>query len=58
MRHLFLILDMSQSMEDQDLRPTRLLSCLKVTLTKSPSDVEARPVTGGEKRGKILVVVQ
>ncbi|XP_023933479.1 general transcription factor IIH subunit 2 [Lingula anatina] len=30
MRHLFLVLDMSESMEDQDLRPSRLLSSLKL----------------------------
>ena len=30
MRHLFLIIDMSEAMSDQDLKPTRLLSTLKV----------------------------
>jgi len=30
MRHLYVILDMSQSMESQDLKPTRLLCCLKL----------------------------
>ena len=30
MRHLFLIIDMSEAMGDQDLKPTRLLSTLKV----------------------------
>ncbi|XP_071146984.1 general transcription factor IIH subunit 2-like [Mytilus edulis] len=30
MRHLFLILDMSESMQDQDLKPTRLISTLKL----------------------------
>lgn len=30
MRHLFLIIDMSEAMNDQDLKPTRLLSTLKV----------------------------
>ena len=30
MRHLFLVVDMSQAMEDQDLKPTRLVSSLKV----------------------------
>lgn len=30
MRHLFLIIDMSEAMSDQDLKPTRLLSTLKL----------------------------
>ena len=30
MRHLFLVIDMSKSMDDQDLKPTRLISTLKV----------------------------
>lgn len=30
MRHLFLIIDMSESMSDQDLKPTRLVSTLKL----------------------------
>ena len=30
MRHLFLVIDMSQAMGDQDLKPTRLVSSLKV----------------------------
>ena len=32
MRHLFLVIDMSQSMEDQDLKPNRLLATAKVQL--------------------------
>lgn len=32
MRHLFIIIDMSASMEDQDLKPTRLIASLKVNL--------------------------
>ncbi len=35
MRHLFLILDMSQAMTDQDLKPTRMHSMLKVILTSN-----------------------
>ncbi|XP_035697454.1 general transcription factor IIH subunit 2-like [Branchiostoma floridae] len=30
MRHLFVVVDMSQSMEDQDLKPTRILVTLKL----------------------------
>ena len=30
MRHLFIVVDMSKAMEDQDLRPTRLHSVTKV----------------------------
>ena len=30
MRHLFVILDASEAMNEQDLKPTRYLSCLKV----------------------------
>ena len=30
MRHLYVVIDMSQAMESQDLKPTRLLSALKV----------------------------
>lgn len=30
MRHMFIIIDMSASMEDQDLKPTRLVASLKV----------------------------
>jgi len=30
MRHLYVVIDMSQAMESQDLKPTRLLSVLKV----------------------------
>ena len=35
MRHLFLVLDMSSSMGDQDLKPTRLLATLKVKIAKT-----------------------
>ena len=30
MRHLYVVVDMSQAMDSQDLKPTRLLSSLKV----------------------------
>ena len=30
MRHLFVIIDMSSAMEDQDLKPNRLFSTIKV----------------------------
>jgi len=30
MRHLYVVIDMSEAMESQDLKPTRLLSTLKV----------------------------
>jgi len=30
MRHLYVVIDMSAAMESQDLKPTRLLSTLKV----------------------------
>lgn len=32
MRHLYVVIDCSRSMEDQDLKPNRLTSTLKVTL--------------------------
>lgn len=35
MRHLFVIIDSSRSMEDQDLKPNRLTSSLKVSSTAS-----------------------
>jgi len=30
MRHMFIVIDMSQAMDDQDLKPTRLIASLKV----------------------------
>ena len=35
MRHLQLVLDMSMAMEDQDLKPSRLYSTLKVRQDKA-----------------------
>lgn len=32
MRHLYVVIDCSRSMEDQDLKPNRLTSTLKVTV--------------------------
>lgn len=32
MRHLYVVIDCSRSMEDQDLKPNRLASTLKVTV--------------------------
>jgi len=40
MRHLFVIIDSSRSMEDQDLKPNRLTSTLKVSSTESMPSME------------------
>lgn len=36
MRHLYVVIDCSRSMEDQDLKPNRLTSTLKVTMATGP----------------------
>jgi len=35
MRHLYVVIDMSDAMESQDLKPTRVLSTLKVSARHS-----------------------
>lgn len=37
MRHLYVVIDCSRSMEDQDLKPNRLTSTLKVNSVADPS---------------------
>ena len=40
MRHLFIVLDMSNCMEDQDLKPTRLACTVKVRKSHKENNME------------------
>ncbi|XP_074654327.1 general transcription factor IIH subunit 2-like isoform X2 [Tubulanus polymorphus] len=45
MRHMFLVLDMSNAMEDQDLKPNRLLSSLKLLETFVEEYFDQNPIS-------------
>ena len=47
MRHLYLVLDASEAMFIQDLKPTRLMCCLKVR-----TETEGRPPRDAVGTGK------
>ncbi|XP_067885676.1 general transcription factor IIH subunit 2 isoform X2 [Heterodontus francisci] len=54
MRHLYVILDMSRSMEDQDLKPNRLTSTLKIgiIITKNKRAEKLTELAGNPKKHK------
>ncbi|MCL4120863.1 UNVERIFIED_CONTAM: hypothetical protein GTU68_041405 [Idotea baltica] len=45
MRHAYIILDMSQAMNEQDLKPTRHLCCLKILRDFIPEFHEQNPIS-------------
>ncbi|XP_041042248.1 general transcription factor IIH subunit 2 isoform X2 [Carcharodon carcharias] len=54
MRHLYVIVDMSRSMEDQDLKPNRLTSTLKIGIvtTKNKRAEKLTELAGNPKKHK------